>query len=106
MNDVLTALSLTPRQAEWIGATALVVIVLLDVFASGDDVPGNTPREWLLRLTQWGSPFKWLWITGALVPFGLGCLAGHFFYPWSSAPLDMAWSLRTGGTINGDCSGR
>lgn len=94
VTDLLTALALTPGQARFVGALALFLIVALDVFASGDDVPGNTPREWLRRLTQSRSPLKW--ITGALVPFSLGCLTGHFFHPWPDSPLGIAGFLGLG----------
>lgn len=113
VTDMLAALSLSPGAAAWIGGMALVLIVALDVFASGDDVEGNTPREWLLRLTQWRSmgfwdrqnreaakaagswnawlaPFNAVPITGAIVPFGLACVTGHFFHPWSAPPLGIA----------------
>ena len=79
-------LLLTPEAAAGIGAFVLVFIIVLDVYASGDKIDNNTPRELTLRLTKWkGSRLP---ITGAFVPFGVATLVGHFFHPWSdSGPL-------------------
>ena len=119
VSDLLAALSLTPEQAQWIGATALVVVVVLDIVASGDDLPENTPREWLLRLTQWRSrsfwrrenrrqawaagqwrqllvPFNWLPMSGAIVAYAIACLLGHFFHPWPRPPLSVDGFLGLG----------
>ena len=112
--DVFEILSLTTDQARVVGATALVVIFVLDVLASADDVAGNTPREWIIRLTQWRSlwfwnaanqqrakeagewnvwlvPLNYLPMTGAVVPFLCAALIGHFFHPWSTPPIDLGW---------------
>lgn len=92
MTDLMSLLSLSPNQARsWAGA-AFVALFVLDILASEDDVPGNTPREWLLRMTRWRSPTKWLPLTGAAIPFAFGGLIGHFFHPWIGAPVGVAGS--------------
>jgi hypothetical protein len=102
--DAILFLSLTQGQARVVGAWALLLIVALDLLASSDDVPFNTPRDWLLWLSQWKS--LWLWretnrrrareagrrwapfspvnylpLTGAGIPFMCAALLGHFFHP-------------------------
>ena len=102
--DAILQLSLTPEQARVVGAWALVLVVTLDLLASSDDVPFNTPRDWLLWLSQWKSlglwrkerrtaarkggrrwapfsPLHYLPMTGAGVPFMCAALVGHFFHP-------------------------
>jgi hypothetical protein len=102
--DAILHLSLTPEQARVVGAWALVLVVILDLLASSDDVPFNTPRDWLLWLSQWKSlglwckerrraatkggrrwapfsPLHYLPVTGAGVPFMCAVLVGHFFHP-------------------------
>ena len=97
-------LSLSPEQARAVGGWALLGVVVLDVLASSDEVPFNTPRDWLLWLTQWRSlglwskqnrdmvrrarrhwapflPINYLPLTGAAVPFMCAALIGHFFHP-------------------------
>lgn len=104
MEAILKFLSLTPEQARVVGTWAIVIVVTLDVIASSDDVPFNTPREWLLWLTQWKSlglwskakrkaareagrkwslllPVNYLPMTGAGIPFMCAVLVGHFFHP-------------------------
>ena len=78
-------LLLTPQAATVIAAVALVFIVVLDVYASEDDIANNTPRELVLRLAKWKSSRAYVPITGAFVPFGVATLVGHFFHPWSDA---------------------
>lgn|GEM_PF-5714224 len=96
--------SLTPEQARIVGTWAIVLLVALDVIASSDQVPFNTPRDWLLWLTQWKSlglwnkakrkavikagrkwaplvPVNYLPMTGAGIPFMIAALVGHFFHP-------------------------
>ena len=81
-------LLLTPEEAAVIAAVALVLIIVLDVYASEDNVPNNTPRELVLRLAKWKSSRAYFPITGAFVPFGVATLVGHFFHPWSdSGPM-------------------
>ncbi len=115
--DALGFLSLTPEDARVVGTVAIVIFLVLDVLASQDDVPGNTPREWLVRLMLWRSlgfwntdnrakarasggvspllvPFQYLPMTGAPVPFLFVALVGHFFHPWSSPPVEVGdWGL-------------
>lgn len=102
--DAIAFLSLTPIQAQTVGFYAIVIIVMLDLIASSDLVPLNTPRDWILWLTQWKSlglwnpsarekvkrfgrtssrynPFNYLPVTGAFIPFMLAVLIGHFFHP-------------------------
>ena len=54
-----------------------VAAVALDFILSSDRTPNNSIREWMLRFTQ-GS---WLIFSGALMPYGLGILVGHFYHP-------------------------
>lgn len=76
-------LLVTPQESAVIAAVALVLIVVLDVFASEDN-----PRELVLRLAKWKSSRTYVPITGAFVPFGAATLVGHFFHPWSdSGPM-------------------
>lgn len=82
-------LSLDPDDARTVGALVLLGILLLDLVASVDEVPGNTPREWIIRLTQWKSRWKFLPLTGAIIPFMFGVLVGHFFHPWEQPPLGI-----------------
>ena len=102
--EALDFLSLTPEQARSVGGLAILLVGALDLLASSDNVPFNTPRDWLLWLTQWRSagywdaasraraakagrrwsryaPFNYLPITGAIVPFIMAVLVGHFFHP-------------------------
>ncbi len=76
-------LLLSPEAASQIGAVFLVLIVILDVYASDDNIPNNTPRELLLRLTKWKSSRAYLPITGAFAPFVVAAVVGHLFHPWS-----------------------
>lgn len=102
--EAILYISLTPEQARIVGAWAIVLVLALDLIASSDNVPFNTPRDWLLWLTQWKS--LWLWsevkrravrevgwkwaprmplnylpMTGAGIPFMFAALLGHFFHP-------------------------
>lgn len=102
--ETILLLSLTPEQARIVGTWAIVLLVVLDVIASSDQVPFNTPRDWLLWLTQWKSarlwskaerktakkdgrkwaplvPMNYLPMTGAGIPFMVAALVGHFFHP-------------------------
>lgn len=102
--DFLALLSLSPEQARVVGWWAIVLVIALDLLASSDNVPFNTPRDWLLYLTQWKSlglwkrevrekvkiygrrwarfiPFNYVPMTGAIVPFMFAVLIGHFFHP-------------------------
>ena len=73
-------LLLTPEAAAGIAAFFLVLIIILDVYASEDEIPNNTPRELILKLTKWkGSRLPF---TGAFAPFAVAALVGHFFHPW------------------------
>ncbi len=99
-----TLFTLSPEQSGAVGVLALLVIVILDVLSAADDVPFNSPRDWLLWLTQWRSlglwrrsnrkrvrgagknrllwvPFHYFPLTGAFVPFMVAVLLGHFFHP-------------------------
>ncbi len=75
-------LLLTPEAAAAIAAVFLVLIIILDVYASGDEIPNNTPRELLLKLAKWKSSRLYLPITGAFAPFAIAAMVGHFFHPW------------------------
>jgi len=88
LNDVL---AISPRLVGFIGASAIVGLVVLDLIAGLDEVEWNTPRELVIKLTQWGGGR----FSGAWVPFGLGALLGHFFHPWSQPPFTSSW-LGTG----------
>ena len=74
-------LLLTPAAAAVIAAVALVLLIILDVYASGDEIPNNTPRELILKLAKWKG--RRVPITGAFAPFVVAALVGHFFHPWS-----------------------
>ncbi len=83
-------LLLTPEAAAAIAAFFLVLIIILDVYASGDEIPNNTPRELLLKLAKWKSSRRYIPITGAFTPFAIGALVGHFFHPWDAVgPLGV-----------------
>ena len=56
-----------------LGTLILVVAIALDFILTHDDLPGNTLRDWLIRITQ-----KKL---GAFIPFMCGALLGHFYHP-------------------------
>jgi hypothetical protein len=98
------SLSLSPEQARTVGVWALLLLITLDLLASADEVPFNSPRDWVLWLTQWRSrglwkeqnrqtlaragrrraaflPLNYLPLTGAWVPFMCAVLLGHFFHP-------------------------
>ena len=99
----LDLINLSPGEAKVVGATALVAVVVTDLLASADSVDGNTPRDWLVWLTQWKSealwrssvrkgwsrervwarrfPLNYLPLCGAAFPYLLGVLLGHFFHP-------------------------
>lgn len=101
VNTIIDVLSLSPGQARTVGVWAFLAVVALDLAASADNIPLNTPRDWIVSLTQWRShglwsgadptaelsiwqrlmPFNYLPMTGAAVPFAFGTLAGHFFHP-------------------------
>jgi hypothetical protein len=81
-------LSLSPATARIVAASALVILFVLDVIASGDDTPGNTPRELVLKLSQGRRRA----FCGAAVPFMVGVLIGHFFHPWGEKPFDWGWA--------------
>jgi len=76
-------LLLTPEAAAQIAAFFLVLFIIIDLYASDDKIPGNTPRELLLRLAKWKSSRRYVPLTGAFAPFGVEALVGHFFHPWS-----------------------
>ena len=48
-------LLLTPEAAAGIAAFFLVLIIILDVYASRDAIPHNPPRTLLLKLRNWKS---------------------------------------------------
>ena len=72
-------LLLSPDAAATIAACFLVLIIILDVYASGDAIPNNTPRELALKLAKWKSSRRYVPLTGAFAPFAIGTLVGHFF---------------------------
>lgn len=74
-------LLLTPKAAGAIAAGVLMLFIALDVYASSDEVPGNTPREVTVAWTRWVGRLWFVPLTGAPVPFGLGVLLGHWFHP-------------------------
>lgn len=56
-----------------IGTILLLILIALDFILSHDEKPGNTPREWLLMVSQRRN--------GTFVPYALGVLLGHFYHP-------------------------
>lgn len=114
---ILDALKLQPSESAGVAMIALLVLYTLDGVTSTDDVPGNTPREWILRIAGWRSRGFWrrdnreraraagewgaafavaqlLPLTGAIVPFMAGVLLGHFFHPAGLVPpveSGLAW---------------
>lgn len=101
MNSLIDVLALSPNQALAVGVWAFLGVVALDLAASTDNVPHNTPRDWIISMTQWRSRRLWPWakhndavsiwqrlmpfnygpFSGAAVPFAFGALVGHFFHP-------------------------
>ena len=78
-------LLLTPGQAAGWAAFFLVLLIILDLYAKGDKIADNTPRELILKLAKWRTSPGYLPFTGAFAPFAVAVLVGHFFHPWSGA---------------------
>ena len=74
-------MDLPPDAIGAIAAFFLVLLVVLDVYASLDDTPGNTPRQIIVHWAGWGRTLMGIPLTGAPIPFCLGVLLGHWFHP-------------------------
>ena len=77
---------LTPEEAGALALGAFLLLILLDIYATIDNVANNTPRQ---VAVAWASRTKRalgiLW-TGAPIPFMLGALVGHWFHPGLPRP--------------------
>lgn len=107
VDAIIDWLSLEAHESAVVVLCAVLVLYAFDLIAAIDGVPGNTPREWVLRLAGWsgaGRPvsrtqgrtwLRWVPVTGAVVPFMLGVLLGHFFHPAGWRPA-LGESLASG----------
>lgn len=84
--------SISPRVAGIVAASALTALVVLDIYATGDRTPHNTPRQIVVGWTAWSGRIFGIPLTGAPIPFVLGVLLGHWFHPGNAPRITCGFA--------------